>query len=98
MECGAGEISLDDTIKPQYGDDKAAMKAACGRLLQRLQLLAGLESHGLSRGYGNLRPRPRIPPDARLPRLHVEHPKASQLDAVALLQRALHALKDGLHR
>src|SRR5580692_9890382 len=82
------------TIRPLSNCDETA----CSGLLQRLQLLTRLESHGLSRGDGNLRAGSRIPPDARLSRLHVEYAETTQLNAVALLERALHTLKDGFHR
>src|SRR5579883_31534 len=67
-------------------------------LLQRLQLLAGLEAHGLSWGNRNLRAGARIAPDAGLARFDVEDAETPQFDAVALFESFLHRLEYGLHR
>src|SRR5690348_8120260 len=67
-------------------------------LLQRLQLLAGLEAHGLTGRNGNFRASARIAPDACLARLDVEDAEAAQFDTVALLEGLLHRFEDGLYR
>src|SRR5690349_1461248 len=74
------------------------MRGTNRSLLQRLQLLAGLKPHGLSRRNGNFGAGPRIPSDSSLARLHVEHSEAAQFDAVTLLQSLLHGFEDGFHR
>ena len=65
-------------------------------LLDRLQLLAWLEAHGLPGGNGYLSTGARIAPDAGLSWAHVKHAEAAQFDAVTLGQRTFHAFKDGL--
>src|SRR5262245_50115685 len=72
------------------------MPAAPPRLLERLQLLTGFESNGLSRRNGNFRTGARIAADAGLARLDVEDAKSPQFNAIALLESLLHGLKDGL--
>src|SRR5207237_3281738 len=70
---------------------------ATAKLIDRLQLLAGLETHRFSRRNGNLRPGTRVASDAGLARAHVKHAETAQLDSVAFRQRLLHALEDGFH-
>lgn len=67
-------------------------------LFQGLQFFARLESHSLARGDGNFGTCARIATDSRLAGTHVENPKASQFDALAMGQCTLHAFKNSLHR
>src|SRR5258707_11842993 len=67
-------------------------------LLQRLQLLTGLEAHCFAWRYGDLRAGARIAANAGFARAHVEDPEAAQLDTLAAAQGALHAFENGLHR
>src|SRR5579883_2657030 len=67
-------------------------------LLQRMQLLAGLEAHGLSWGNRNLRAGARIAPDAGLAKFDVEDAETPQFDAVALFEGFLYLLRYGFHR
>jgi flavin reductase (DIM6/NTAB) family NADH-FMN oxidoreductase RutF len=66
-------------------------------LLQRLQLLARLETHSLAWRNRDLGPRARVAADPGFSWFYVKHAKASQFDAIALLQSLLHGLEDGLH-
>jgi hypothetical protein len=66
--------------------------------LQCLQLLARLEAHCLSGRDGNLRSRARIPPDTGFTRFEIENAKATQFDAVTLLESLLHGFEDSLDR
>src|SRR3974390_2877712 len=74
------------------------MRRRVERLLQSLQLLTGLEAHGLTRRNRDFRSGTRVAADARLPRLYVEDAEAAQLDAVALLQSLFHGFENGLDR
>src|SRR5208282_830528 len=65
------------------------------RLVNRLQLLAGLEADGLAGRNGNFGAGARIPSNAGLARTHVEHAETAQLNAIAVRERLLHALEDG---
>ena len=65
-------------------------------LLQRLQLLAGFESHGFARRNRYLSAGARVTSDSGLARPHIEDAEASQLDAFAMGQGPLHALEDSL--
>ena|SRR5437588_13118580 len=65
-------------------------------LLQRLQLLAGFESHGFARRDGHFSASARVTPDSRFARPDIEDAEASQLDAFAMGQGPLHALEDSL--
>ena len=66
-------------------------------LLDRLQFLAGLESHGLARRNRNLRAGARVTTNSSFARPNVEYAKSPQLNAVALGQRTLHAFKHRLY-
>src|SRR5215469_3380232 len=72
--------------------------ANASALLDRLELLARLESHRLPGRNRNLRPGPRVTANSGLARPHVEHAKPPQLDAVPLGERTLHAFKYCFHR
>src|SRR5260370_39056496 len=65
------------------------------RLIDRLQFLAGLEADGLARRNRNFGASARIPPNAGLARMHVEHTKTAQLNAVAGGESLLHPLEHG---
>src|SRR3954469_3601976 len=67
-----------------------------GALIDRLQLFARLEAHSFAGRNADLGSRARIASDAGLSRAYVEHAETAQLDAVALGEGALHALKDRL--
>src|ERR1019366_2819533 len=67
-----------------------------GRLLQRLQLLAGLETYGLAGRDRDFRAGARIASDPRFARFHVEDSEATQFDAVARFERFLHGFEDRL--
>jgi hypothetical protein len=66
--------------------------------LQRLQVLARLKPHGLSRRDVDFRTRPGIPADTGLSRLNREHTESAQLDPVIGLQGVFHAIEDGVYR
>ena len=66
--------------------------------LQRLQVLAWLESNSFSWRDVHFRTRTRIPADARLSRFHREHAKAAQLDAIVGFEGILHAIEDCIDR
>src|SRR5579859_4439494 len=63
--------------------------------VDRLQFFPRLEAYSPSWRNGHFSSRPRIAPDACLPRTHVEYAKASQFNAIARSQRLLHTLEDG---
>jgi flavin reductase (DIM6/NTAB) family NADH-FMN oxidoreductase RutF len=65
------------------------------RLLQRLQLLAGLEPHRFSGRDGDFRSGTGIPADTRFTGLHIEDAEAAQLDSVAMLEGPFHRLENG---
>jgi competence protein ComEC len=62
------------------------------------EVLPGLEPDRLSRRDADFRPGPGIPADPFLARLHLEHPKAAQLDPLPAPHRFLHGVEDRLHR
>ena len=66
--------------------------------INRLQFFSWLEAHGLARRNRDFRAGARVASDAGLARTHIEHAKSTQLNAMALGQRLLHALKDGFYR
>src|SRR5271156_1150560 len=66
-------------------------------LLQRLQLLAGLEPHGLAGRDCDFGASARVAPDTSLARTNVEDAEAPQLDALAMRQSSLHAFKNRLN-
>src|ERR1700691_4873134 len=70
----------------------------CGRGWKRLKFLARLEAHGLAWRDVHLLAGARVPPDAGLARLHVEHAEAAQFDAASAAERVLHGLENGLNR
>src|SRR5262249_13475924 len=67
-------------------------------LLDGLQLLAGLKAYGLSWRNRNFGAGARIASDAGFSRTNVKYTKSAQFNAVAFGERALHALKNSLHR
>jgi hypothetical protein len=67
------------------------------RLVNGLQFLAWFEAHGFSRRNRNLRPGARVASNSGLAWTYVEHAKPAQLNAIALGERALHALENGFH-
>jgi hypothetical protein len=62
---------------------------------ERLQFLAGLESHRFSRGDADFLASARIAANAGLARAHVEHAEASQFDSFPFAERILHRSKNG---
>jgi hypothetical protein len=64
--------------------------------LQRLQVFAGFEPHGLSRRDVHLRTGSRIPADAGLTRLYREYTKTAQLNPIIRFQGILHAIEYGI--
>jgi len=62
-------------------------------LVQQVQFLARLEAHRLAGRDAHFRACPRIAPNPGLARAHVEHAKATQLDALAFRQGALQGFK-----
>jgi hypothetical protein len=64
--------------------------------LQRLQVLAGLKSHGLAGRDIDFGACARIPSNPGLARFHGEDAKATQLNPIIGLQRIFHAVKDGV--
>src|SRR5271155_160779 len=66
--------------------------------VDRLQFFPRLEAHRLAGRNRHFSSGARIASDAGLARTHVEHAKSPQLNAIAVGQRFLHALKDGFHR
>jgi len=69
-----------------------------GRKLERLQVLAGFETHGFSGRDIDFRTGPRVSSDAGLPRLHREHTEAPQLNPIIGLERIFHAIEDRIDR
>lgn len=63
--------------------------------MQRLQLLAGLETHGFTGRNGNLRAGARIAADAGFAWAYVEDTESAKLDALASAKGALHAFENG---
>ena len=62
-------------------------------LVQGLKFFTRLESYRFTRRNGYFGAGARVAADARLARLHREYAKATELDAVALFQSALHLLE-----
>jgi len=62
-----------------------------------LQFLTGLEAHSLAGWDADFCPRSGVPPDAGLPRFHIENTEATQFNAVALRQGFLHGFEHGLY-
>jgi hypothetical protein len=67
-------------------------------LLQRLQILAWLETHGLSWGDVHFGTGARVSPDAGFARLYREDAEAPQLNPIVGLEGVFHAIEDGVHR
>src|SRR5437868_14720813 len=67
------------------------------RLLERLQLLAGLEPHSFPRRDRDFCACAGVAADTSLAWTHVEDSEAAQFDAFAAAQSALHALEHGFH-
>src|SRR5579863_3811379 len=88
------------TVEKISGISESRSAVAEGRKpfsINRLQFFPGLEPHRLARWNRNLCAGARIAADAGFSRAHVEHAESPQLNAVAVGQRLLHALKDGFH-
>src|SRR5215475_8850016 len=66
-------------------------------LLQRLQVLAWLETYGLSGWDIHFRTCPGIPADTCLPWLDREDAEPPQLDQIVGLEGVFHAIEDGIH-
>src|SRR5580698_6883604 len=66
-------------------------------LLQRLQLLAGFETHRFAGRNSDLGASARVAADAGFAWTHVEDPEAAQLNALAVRQGPLHALENSFH-
>src|SRR5208283_642803 len=66
--------------------------------INRLQFFAGLEADRLTGRNRDFSAGARVASDAGLAGADIEHAKASQLNAMAVRQRLLHALKDSFHR
>src|SRR4051794_1059532 len=67
------------------------------QLVDGLQFFAGLEANGLAGRNADLCAGARVAADAGLARTHVEDAEAAKFDAVALGERFLHGLEDGLN-
>jgi hypothetical protein len=81
------------------GKTRTSHSAATGRhFLQRLQILAGFETNGLSWRDIHFRTRPGIPAYSGFPRFHGEHAEAPQLDPIIGFERILHAVEYGVYR
>src|SRR6202171_5252457 len=68
-----------------------------GRLFDGLQFFAWLEADRSSGRNAYFRAGPWVAPDAGLPRTHVEHAKAAQLNAFTLCHGLLHAREHGFY-
>jgi hypothetical protein len=64
--------------------------------LERLQVLAWLESYGFSRRDIDFRTSPGVSADAGLSRFYGKHAEASQLDPIIGLEGVFHAIEDGI--
>jgi hypothetical protein len=67
-------------------------------LLQRLQILAGLEAYGLSGRDIDFGTGAGVSPDAGLARFYREDAEASQLNPIIGLEGIFHAIEDGVNR
>jgi len=67
-------------------------------LVDGLQLFSRLKPHGFAWRNRDFRAGSRISPDTGFSRPYIEDTKTPQLNAVALGQRLLHAVEDGLNR
>src|ERR1041384_132262 len=67
-----------------------------GRRLERLQVLAGLESYSFSGRDIDFRTRSRVSADTRLTRFHREHAEAPQLNPIVRFERILHFVENGV--
>src|SRR5688572_14857818 len=65
-------------------------------LLERLQVLAGLETYGFSGRDVHFRTGAWIPADASLPGFDGEHAEAPQLNTIVGFECILHAVEDGV--
>ena len=65
--------------------------------MQRLQFFARFKADSFTGWNGDFGAGARIASDSGFPGFHVEHAKATKFDAVALLQRALHAFEHRLY-
>jgi hypothetical protein len=66
------------------------------KLIEDLEVFAGLEADGFARGDGDLGAGARVAADAGLAGLDSEDAEAAELDAVAGSEGALHRLEDGV--
>jgi hypothetical protein len=65
---------------------------------ERLQVLAGLESNGLTGGNVHFGAGSGIPSDSRFPRLHREDAKAPKLNPIVGFQSVLHTVEYRVYR
>ncbi len=73
------------------------MNLRLSSLVEDLEILAGLEAHGLAGGNGDLGAGAGVAAYAGLAGLDGEDAEAAELDAVALAEGGLHGFKDGVH-
>src|SRR4051812_48694471 len=70
----------------------------CSLAADILEFFAGFETNRASGRDFHFLARPRITADAALPRFHLEHAEAAQLDALALHHRGPHGVEHRVHR
>src|SRR5208283_177355 len=76
----------------------SAWRLAPACLVDRLQLLAGLEAHGFARRNGNFCAGARVAANSGFARAYIEDAEAPQFDAISGRKRLLHAFKNGFDR
>src|SRR5258706_11062046 len=92
-ECrSAAPRTVDATPKSRCREIRTEV-CPCGRLTDVLKILAGLEADRASRRDAHFLTGPRVAADAALPRLHLEHPEAPELNPVAALHRHAHRIE-----
>jgi hypothetical protein len=67
------------------------------KLIEDLEVFAGLEADGFARGDGDLGAGARVAADAGLAGLDSEDAEAAELDAVSFAEGGLHGFKDAVH-
>src|SRR5204863_6864731 len=81
------------------GDGRAgASSQPAVSLPQILQIFAGLEADGTTRGDTYFLASPWVTANAALPGLDLKHAEAAKLDPVATLHRQPHGVEHGVHR
>jgi len=78
------------------GEASCVVSRALG-LAERLEIFAGLEADGFTRGNGDFSAGTRITTDAGFPGLDGEDAKATEFNTVAPAQGLLHGFEDGVH-